>query len=101
MSALASSESLSVNLAVASPVAALVSHSTQELEAAEQKRWMTWFGLPALVAAFFVALVFGTGDEWYLGLAVGSIVIDIGVLVWLALSSDTNGVIGAPVASHH
>jgi hypothetical protein len=78
-----------------------VSHSPHALEAAEQKRWMTWFGLPVLVAALFLGLVFGTGDEVFLGLAVASIVVDIGVLIWLAMSSDTNGVIGGPAVSHH
>jgi hypothetical protein len=102
MSALASTESLPVTHALAAaPLAASVSYSPHALEAAEQKRWMIWFGLPALVAAVFLGLVFGTGDEWYLGFAVASMVFDIGVLVWLAMSSDTNGVIGAPAVSHH
>ena len=65
-----------------------------EMHAAEQKRWMIWFGLPALVAALFVGLTFGTGHAWWLGLAIAAIVVDILVLVWLAMSSDTNGLIG-------
>ena len=47
-----------------------------------------------LIAAFFVGMVFATGDAWWMGLAITAIVFDIFVLVWLAMSSDTNGVIG-------
>ncbi len=61
---------------------------------------MTWFGLPALVASVFVGLVFATGQEWYLGLAISAIVADIGVMVWLAMSSDTNGLLGDTAPSH-
>lgn len=64
--------------------------ATLVVEADEQKRWMTFFGLPALIAAIFVGLTFGTGHEWYLGFAVGAVIADIGVMIWLALSSDTN-----------
>ena len=62
---------------------------------------MIWFGLPALVSALFVGAVFGTGQEWFLGPAIAVIVLDIFVLVWLAMSSDTNGVIGDPSAHSH
>ncbi len=62
------------------------------VELREQKRWLTYFGSPALVAAIFVGVSFGTGQEWYLGLAVAAIITQfyIGIMVWLALSSDTN-----------
>jgi len=72
-----------------------------EVEAAEQKRWLTWFGTPALVAAVLVAIAFGTGEQWIIGPAVVAIIVDIGVLIWLTLSSDTNGVTGGPASSHH
>jgi len=65
-------------------------HMPAEVEASEQKRWLIWFGLPALVAAVFVGLLFGTGQEAFIGLAAASIVTDIGILIWLTLSSDTN-----------
>jgi len=100
MSAVASPEAIHPSAALAGPRAVSALPSLHEIEAAEQKRWLTWFGLPALLAAIFVGFVFGTGQEWYLGLAVGAIVVDIGVLIWLAMSSDTNGVIGS-AASHH
>ena len=60
---------------------------------------MIWFGLPALVAALFVGATFGTGQAWILGLAILAIVCDIFILVWLAMTSDTNGLIGEP-ATH-
>ncbi len=77
--------------------------SRVELEAAEQKRWMVWFGLPMVGAALFIGLLFGTGHELFIAPAVALIVTDILVLVWLAMSSDTNGVGLEPAAagSHH
>jgi hypothetical protein len=70
----------------------------QEMHTAEMNRWMLFFGVPVLVGAFFVAMVFATGDAWWMGLAIGALLVDIFVLVWLAMSSDTNGLIGdAPV----
>lgn len=73
------------------PLAVLVESPSHGTQAAEQKRWLTWFGLPALLAAILLATVFGTGAKWLMGPAVVSIIADIGVLIWLALSSDTNG----------
>jgi hypothetical protein len=65
-----------------------------EMHTAEMNRWMLFFGVPVLIAAFFVGMVFATGDAWWMGLAITAIVCDILVLVWLAMSSDTNGLIG-------
>jgi hypothetical protein len=100
MSAAATAEAVPVSDAI--PVHAVPTQgpSTFEIEAAEQKRWMTWFGIPALVAAIFLGLTFGTGDAWWLGLAITAIVFDILVLVWLAMSSDTNGALGEPSSGH-
>ncbi len=77
--------------------------SKMQLEAAEQKRWMIWFGLPMVGAAVFIGLLFGTGHELFIAPAVALIVTDILVLVWLAMSSDTNGIGLEPAAagSHH
>ena len=88
-------------VSVAAPVLKPVEgvQSIQEIQAAEQKRWMIWFGLPALVAAIFFGAVFGTGQVWFIGAALTAIVVDIFVLVWLAMSSDTNGLVGE--ISHH
>ncbi len=97
MSAVATAELAPVSDAVAvHEVRAAV--SVYEMQAAEQKRWMIWFGLPVLVAALFVGATFGTGQAWLLGLAITAIVCDIFILVWLAMTSDTNGLIGEPVA---
>ena len=101
MSAVATTDSLPVSAAhpVAKSVSAL--SSPLEVEAAEQKRWLLWFGLPVLIAAVFVGVVFGTGQQWYLGVAGAAIVFDIGVLVWLAMSSDTNALIGDTALPAH
>ena len=102
MSAVATVEAVPVS-DVAVPVEAVraAGPSVSELEAAEQKRWMIAFGIPAVVASFFVGLTFATGDAWWLGLAITAIVLDILVLVWLAMSSDTNRLIGEPSAGGH
>ncbi|HWE80839.1 MAG TPA: hypothetical protein VG265_04260 [Gaiellaceae bacterium] len=98
MSAVATAEVLPVS--DASPVHEVPAGvSIYEMNAAEQNRWMIWFGIPALMAAIFVGAALGTGHAWLIGLAITAIVVDIFVLVWLAMSSDTNGLIGEP-ASH-
>jgi hypothetical protein len=98
MSAVASTEALRVSVPVAAHTGSAASEA--ELEAAEQRRWMTWFGLPIAVAALFLGLTFGTGQEVYLALAIGAFVTDVGILIWLAMSSDTNGIIGEPAGAH-
>ncbi|HEY4347333.1 MAG TPA: hypothetical protein VGM80_07060 [Gaiellaceae bacterium] len=97
MSAVATSEVLPANDAVGVHEVPPMS-SIYEMHAAEQKRWMIWFGLPVLVAACFVAAVFATGQAFWLGLAISALVVDIFILVWLAMSSDTNGLIGEPTS---
>ena len=67
------------------------SSSELELQAQEQKRWLLWASLPALASALFVALTFATGHGILLAPAIVFMVADIFVLVWLAMSSDTNG----------
>jgi hypothetical protein len=95
MSAVATAEAASVS----ELAPATVGPSTYEIQAAEQKRWLVWIGIPALVASLFVGLTFATGDAWWLGLAISAILADIFALVWLAMSSDTNAIIGEP-SSH-
>lgn len=65
-----------------------------DMHTAEMNRWMLFFGIPALVAAFFVGMIFATGEPWWMLGAITAMVVDIFVLVWLAMSSDTNGLIG-------
>ena len=98
MSAVATAEALVTPDAATLHVVEPGVSAEYEIHAAEQKRWMVWFGLPALVAFLFVALTFGTGDGWWIALAIGAMVVDIFVLIWLAMTSDTNGVIGEPVS---
>ena len=94
MSAVASAEAIPAGVAGLVPEPHAGGLSIHQIQAAEQKRWMTWFGVPALFAAIFMGAVLATGQEVYLGLSIASIVADIFVLVWLAMSSDTNGLIG-------
>jgi hypothetical protein len=61
---------------------------------AEMYRWMLWFGLPIVGVAFVIGAMFATGRAWLIGPAIALIVADIFVLVWLSMSSDTNGTIG-------
>ena len=98
MSAVASVRDIS---SVADPGLGLArpSQSVHAMEAAEMNRWMIWFGSPVIVAAIFVGVTFETGRPFWLAGTIASIIVDIFVLVWLALSSDTNGLIGE--AAHH
>ena len=91
MSAVATTDAASPT----NPVHLVEAHgpSAQEMNDAEMKRWMLWFGIPALVSAVFVGITFATGDAWWLGLAIAAILTDILVIVWLSMSSDTNGLI--------
>jgi hypothetical protein len=61
-----------------------------ELEAAEQRRWLTWLCPPFVIQALSVGLVFATGKEWWLALGVASLFATVLVLIRLILSSDTN-----------
>jgi hypothetical protein len=75
-----------------------------EIETVEEKRWLAWCGLPMVGAAVFVGLTFWTGKVWMLGPAVALLVFDITVIVYLAMSSDTNGATvdsSAPSPAHH
>ena len=54
----------------AAPALELVGLSPAELAEKEMYRWMLWFGLPSLVAAIFVAVVFATGSMWWIGGAI-------------------------------
>ena|SRR6516162_10113240 len=94
MSAVATAENLTTADATDLHVVEGTASAEQHMHTAEMNRWMLWFGLPVLVAAFFVGMVFATGDAWWMGLAIAALLVDIFVLVWLAMTSDTNGLIG-------
>ena len=101
MSAVAPADAVPVSVAVPVPHAVPASGQTvQQMEDAEMKRWMIWFGIPALVASIFVGAAIGSGHAWIIGLAIGAIIVDIFILVWLAMTSDTNGLIGETAHSH-
>jgi hypothetical protein len=74
----------------ARPALEVVAPSAAELAQREMYRWMLWFGLPSLVAAVFVALVFATGSMWWISGAIAGVIAAISVLIWLAMSSCTN-----------
>ena len=98
MSAVATAENDTTAEAAHLHVVEGAASAEQEMHTAEMNRWMLYFGVPVLIAAFFVGMVFATGDAWWMGRAITAIVVDIFILVWLAMSSDTNGLIGdAPV----
>jgi hypothetical protein len=83
MSAVAATEYLQ-------PEIHLVAPTPEQLAEKEMYRWMLWFGLPSLVAAVFVGLVFATGSMWWISGAIAGVIGAISVLIWLALSSCTN-----------
>jgi hypothetical protein len=66
----------------------------EDMHAKEMNRWMLWFGMPVLGMAIFTGAVFATGAEWLLGGALAFLFADICVLMWLCMSSDTNGLLG-------
>ena len=72
-----------------------------QIQAKEQYRWMLWFGVPVVFMAIFMGATFATDSLWGLGAVLACLIADIGILIWLCMSSDTNGV-GAPefAASH-
>ena len=72
------------------PVLEVVPRTPAELAEQEMYRWMLWFGLPSLVSAVFVALVFATGSMWWIAGAIAGVIGAISMLIWLALSSCTN-----------
>ena len=75
---------------VSVPALELRQPSPAQLAEKEMYRWMLWFGLPSLIAAVFVGLVFATGSMWWIGGAIGAVIGAISVLIWLAMSSCTN-----------
>ena len=94
MSAVATAENATTADAAHLQVVEGAMSAEQRMHTAEMNRWMLCFGVPVLVAAFFVGLVFATGNAWWMAAAITAIVFDIFVLVWLAMSSDTNGLVG-------
>jgi hypothetical protein len=66
----------------------------------EMYRWMSWFGVPVLVMAVFMAIAL-SGGVWAIGGVVAALIADIGILIWLCMSSDTNGASANELAAAH
>jgi hypothetical protein len=75
---------------------------TQTLESlypGEVRRWLIFAGLPMLAACICVGLAFGTSFRWLYG---GAIAFGPGLgvlmIIYLAITSDTNGVVATGAA---
>ena len=71
-----------------------------EVQEAEERRWLAWFGTPVVVAAIFMGIAFGTGQAWVLTLTVVVLIADILVLIFLVLTTDTNRASGEAQPTH-
>ena len=65
--------------------------SLHDIQTKEMNRWMLWFGTPVLVMAIFMGAVFVTGEVWGIAGVLAALIADICILIWLCMSSDTNG----------
>ena len=68
--------------------------SLHDVQVQEMNRWMVWFGVPVLVMSFFMGATFVTGEVWGIAGVLAALIADICILIWLCMSSDTNGVPG-------
>jgi hypothetical protein len=75
--------------------------SVAEVHDKEMYRWMTWFGAPVLVMAVFMAIALEGGGIWAIGGVLAALITDICVLIWLCMSSDTNGAGTIQLAGGH
>ena len=65
--------------------------SLHDVQVQEMNRWMVWFGVPVLVMSFFMGATFVTGEVWGIAGVLAALIADICILIWLCMSSDTNG----------
>jgi hypothetical protein len=72
-----------------------------EIQDKEMFRWMTWFGAPVLVMAVFMGIALAGGGIWAIGGVLAALITDICVLIWLCMSSDTNGAGTIQLAGGH
>src|SRR5262245_24346223 len=75
--------------------------SIAEMHDKEMYRWMTWFGVPVLVMAVFMGIALAGGGVWAIGGVLAALIADIGILIWLCMSSDTNGAGTIQLAGGH
>lgn len=74
--------------------------SAAEIQTKEMNRWLLWFGIPALFMAIFMGATFATSSLWGIGGVLFFLIADVCILIWLCISSDTNGVGVAPDFAH-
>ena len=72
-----------------------------EIENKEMYRWMLWFGIPVVFMAIFMGATFVTNSLYGIFGVLGFLIADICVLIWLCMSSDTNGVSATEFAPSH
>jgi len=74
-------------------------HTPEPLYPGEVRRWLTFAGLPMLAACVCVGLAFGTSFRWLYG---GAILFGPGIgvlmIIYLAITSDTNGIVAQGAA---
>jgi hypothetical protein len=75
--------------------------SAAALQVKEMNRWMLWFGTPLLVMSFFMGVTFVTGQIWGIAAVLAALIVDICILIWLCMSSDTNGASTVELAAAH
>ena len=75
--------------------------SAQQIQDKEMYRWMLWFGVPVVVMAVFMGIALGSGGIWAIGGVLAALITDICILIWLCLSSDTNGAGTIQLAGGH
>jgi hypothetical protein len=75
--------------------------SLHDIQTKEMNRWMLWFGTPVLVMSLFMGATFVTGEVWGIAGVIAALIADIGILIWLCISSDTNGAAAVELAPAH
>jgi hypothetical protein len=75
--------------------------SVAEVQDKEMYRWMTWFGVPVVFMAIFMGIALGGGGLWAIGGVLAALISDICILIWLCMSSDTNGAGTIQLAGGH
>jgi hypothetical protein len=82
-------------------VVAATHQSVADMQVKEMNRWMVWFGTPLVFMAIFMGATFVTGQIWGIAGVLAALIADICVLIWLCMSSDTNGEISHEFAAAH
>ena len=78
-----------------------VHETVAEVENKEMYRWMLWFGIPVVFMAIFMGATFVTNSLYGIFGVLAFLIADICVLIWLCMSSDTNGAGAAEFAPSH